>query len=987
MNTLFNWKRMNLGGKLALSNFLLVAVALVICVMAIGYSISQLIEGRVVSEISDKTHLLADLIEGTGNDLRGRASQTAKAFQTHIQGTYELTPSTIDINGHPTPALSRNGQPVNLDFDLVDGFTRMTGAVATVFVKTGDDFVRVTTSLKTDQGTRAIGTLLDRNHPGYKATIAGGSYTGLATLFGRQYMTQYDPLVDAQGKIVGLRFIGLDFSDHLSALKASIRELKLGQSGYYYVLDARPDANYGKLIVHPSQEGKNIVSAKDSNGREFIREMLDRKNGLIRYPWMNQGLGETVARDKVAAFVFLPEWNWVVGGGTYVDEYTSEITRLIFIYALAGLGMVLVISVIWWLLIRRVVVAPMSLVKDAAEKISRGDLSTVLDSDRQDEIGHLIHAMSNMGSVLVEFQNAQTEMARQHEAGMMDHTMPAGQLPGVYGDMARSINTIVQSHLAVTVKVVDVVTAYTEGHLDVAMDRLPGQKARVTAAIDKVQAAMQQAAQAAAFNLRIRQSLDGLPVCVTISDNHGVLTHATPAAESLLKLFGGMGIDIGKLYGHKLSALLKSSADATRFDRALHAPDTMDIDVQGSKLRLLARPVHDGQGHPIGRITQWLDRTDELTAEEELDNMVNAATQGDFSSRLNLTGKTGFFAKISEGMNILVTTCEQSLSDVAAVLAAVAEGDLTRRITHDYQGLFAKVKDSVNTTNENLTRVMDDVRGAANALTGAANQVNATAQSLSQAAVEQAASVDQATLQINVISKSINQNSDNAKRTDGMASKTTKEAGEGGAAVGKTVVAMKQIALKIGIVDDIAYQTNLLALNAAIEAARAGEHGKGFAVVAAEVRKLAERSQEAAKEIGALASSSVKTAELAGQLLDEIVPSIQTTGELVQDIAIASNGQSESVKHISGAMEQLGKATQQNSAASEELASTSEELASQADQLQRSIAFFKTDEEPSHPRDRLAIPASRHQPSAHTATKPLIAAPVRRGDAGNFTPY
>jgi methyl-accepting chemotaxis protein len=192
------------------------------------------------------------------------------------------------------------------------------------------------------------------------------------------------------------------------------------------------------------------------------------------------------------------------------------------------------------------------------------------------------------------------------------------------------------------------------------------------------------------------------------------------------------------------------------------------------------------------------------------------------------------------------------------------------------------------------------------------------------------------------MSASISQNSDNAKVTDGMATNTSKEATEGGTAVRQTVVAMKQIAIKIGIVDDIAYQTNLLALNAAIEAARAGEHGKGFAVVAAEVRKLAERSQQAAKEIGDLAGSSVTTAERAGKLLDQIVPSIQKTSELVQEIASASAEQSGSVVQIGGAMVQLSKVTQQNASASEELAATSQDLTDQAEQLQESIAFFKT---------------------------------------------
>jgi methyl-accepting chemotaxis protein len=173
-----------------------------------------------------------------------------------------------------------------------------------------------------------------------------------------------------------------------------------------------------------------------------------------------------------------------------------------------------------------------------------------------------------------------------------------------------------------------------------------------------------------------------------------------------------------------------------------------------------------------------------------------------------------------------------------------------------------------------------------------------------------------------------------------MATKASTEAAQGGDAVTQTVAAMKQIAQKISIVDDIAYQTNLLALNAAIEAARAGEHGKGFAVVAAEVRMLAERSQEAAKEIGDLAGNSVSTAERAGKLLDEIVPSIRKTSELVQEIAAASSEQSQSVTQIGSAMGQLSKATQQNASASEELAATSEELSGQAEQLQQSVAFF-----------------------------------------------
>jgi methyl-accepting chemotaxis protein len=371
-----------------------------------------------------------------------------------------------------------------------------------------------------------------------------------------------------------------------------------------------------------------------------------------------------------------------------------------------------------------------------------------------------------------------------------------------------------------------------------------------------------------------------------------------------------------------------------------------------------------------------------------------AANAGDFSQRVDLAGLQGFQLELGKSLNHLVTTTGASIDDVVRVMSAMSDGDLTQRIDKPYQGAYDHMKDYVNGTADKLAQVVTEVNAGAEALAGASDEVSATAQSLSQAASEQAAGVEQTSASVEQMTASISQNTENSKVTDGIATQAAKEAFEGGEAVKSTVVAMKQIAQKIGIIDDIAYQTNLLALNAAIEAARAGEHGKGFAVVAAEVRKLAERSQIAAQEIGTVASSSVELAERAGKLLDQMVPNIKKTSDLVQEITAASEEQSSGVGQINAAVAQLSQTTQQNASSSEELAATAEEMSGQAEQLQQTMAFFKLANAGKLAKTaRRSAPAPLPAPSATARRKPVRAfgaAPSKLASAveeADFAPF
>jgi methyl-accepting chemotaxis protein len=322
-------------------------------------------------------------------------------------------------------------------------------------------------------------------------------------------------------------------------------------------------------------------------------------------------------------------------------------------------------------------------------------------------------------------------------------------------------------------------------------------------------------------------------------------------------------------------------------------------------------------------------------------NMMNTeALKGNLDAQIDMAKYKGDFGKISGGINAFASQIRGAFLDVNDKLDKLAGGDLRTRITNDYQGAFLVAKTALNEMAEKLQNVIMEAQSGADQISSASEQVSSTAQSLSTGATEQASNLEETAAAIEEMSGSINQNAENSKKTEEMAARSSTMAQEGGTAVDMTVNAMKDIASKIGIIEDIAYQTNLLALNAAIEAARAGEHGKGFAVVAVEVRKLAERSQVAAQEIGKITIESVKVSEKAGELIKEIIPTIKQTADLVQEISAASSEQNGGIGQINSAMTQLDSVTQQNAAGSEELASASEEMSAQAEQLKSMMSFF-----------------------------------------------
>ncbi|MFH1743170.1 MAG: methyl-accepting chemotaxis protein, partial [bacterium] len=311
--------------------------------------------------------------------------------------------------------------------------------------------------------------------------------------------------------------------------------------------------------------------------------------------------------------------------------------------------------------------------------------------------------------------------------------------------------------------------------------------------------------------------------------------------------------------------------------------------------------------------------------------LAQSVADGDLSQKMDIKRKDEI-GVLADVLNNMVG----KLREVAETLSKVAEGDLTQSVNQT-----GDLADAVNQMAAQLNEVMMGIQSSAEQVASSSEELSSSAQNLSSASTEQASSLEETSAAIEELASSIEQNAENSKNANEIARKAAQDAEQGGNAVTETVEAMRKIAEQISIVDDIADQTNLLALNAAIEAARAGEMGKGFAVVAVEVRKLAERSQQAAKEISGLAGSSVDRAEKAGQLIQQVVPDIQKTSELVEEITLASREQSSGANQIRETVSTLDQVTQQNSATSEETAAASEELSGQAQTMQEMVSRFK----------------------------------------------
>ncbi|OXI81689.1 methyl-accepting chemotaxis protein [Burkholderia sp. AU33423] len=411
--------RVSVGARLAALACALVALLFTVFAWTLAHFAGQQLAEEAHMRIVDKEQSIRAMVDLFDKALTAEANRSMSLFASFLPPDFSLDPArTVDIGGVAAPTLLAGGQPLDLDYSIPDQFLKKSGAIATIFARDGDDFVRITTSLKKQDGARAVGTKLDRAGPAYAPLVAGRSYTGLAKLFGRSYITQYKPVTDAAGRVIGALFVGLDIGNELKLVEDGIRSLKIGDNGYYFVLDASQGPSRGTFVVHPDADGR---PADDT--RAPYAQMLAAGEGRLAYTSTDPAAHDGGPTAKFVSFTTIPQWQWLVGGIALDDELLATMRATRNRFLMIGAVLVAAFATLFVIVVRRVVSRPLDAAARASERYAAGDLSVRIRDGAatrghagDDEIGRLVQAVDGIGDglarIVAQVRNSSADIAR-----------------------------------------------------------------------------------------------------------------------------------------------------------------------------------------------------------------------------------------------------------------------------------------------------------------------------------------------------------------------------------------------------------------------------------------------------------------------------------------------------------------------------------------------------------------------------------------------
>ncbi|WP_106478617.1 methyl-accepting chemotaxis protein [Phytohalomonas tamaricis] len=388
-----------IGAKLVALIVLFELIGFAALSWGLSHSSAKMLKQQAAVDIEAQEHSVIDMIQLFDKNLQQQTERFLSIFKTTLPGTFSLSEDEfVDISGRQVPMLSTGGEPLNLNFDIVDRFTAQAREPVTIFARSGEDFIRVTTSLKNDQGQRAVGTLLDRKSKSYDRLINGQVYSGLATLFGVPYITRYEPVKDNAGRIIGAVFIGVDITEEIAELKERIRALKVGERGYYMIVDAKPGDGYGKVLAGSPNEGSSILELTNDANEHVLKPMFDQPSGRVSYSLAD--VSDDAARTTY--FEAYPDWEWIIAGTAMDDEINQKISNARNTFMLLALGLALLTAAILFFFVHKMVTKPLHKVVTYAQGLAKGDLANRITHTSQDEIGQLTNAMNGISDGLTE---------------------------------------------------------------------------------------------------------------------------------------------------------------------------------------------------------------------------------------------------------------------------------------------------------------------------------------------------------------------------------------------------------------------------------------------------------------------------------------------------------------------------------------------------------------------------------------------------------
>ena len=482
----------SIGARLALLMGLITTVAFVALAVLIYRQAATSYQQRVEAGLQSSTELMRDSVELYDRSLSDSTQRMAGIFRGMLPaGDVSVDAAkTVTVGERQTPTLQFGTEVLNLQEATVDRFAEATGGgVATVFVRDGDDFVRVSTSVRNAEGARAMGTVLDHASPAYAKVIAGEGYTGPVRLFGVDYMTHYMPIKDAAGEVAAIAFVGQNYTEGLAALKARLRESRLGKEGHFLAVNTKAGDQFGTVMASFAGEGELLSSLVDPADQATLEALLAGKASQAT-------LHLRTAKDAAPQTYFVSAqaygpWQWTVLGLEPTSVLQAVLHKLMLqIGVVSGLGLLAVIVALI-VVVRRVISAPLAQAGQVARDVAAGRLDQRIVVHSQDEVGRLMGALQQMQAKLREIIQAQNEMSQRHAEGAISHRIDASRFEGEFGTMVTGTNELVAAHIGVKMRMVDLVRRYADGDLSQSMEQLPGEKARITEAVNGVRDRLQ----------------------------------------------------------------------------------------------------------------------------------------------------------------------------------------------------------------------------------------------------------------------------------------------------------------------------------------------------------------------------------------------------------------------------------------------------------------------------------------------------------------